>query len=662
MEKWIYSGEQIHDLSPRILYHAPRVREFLDGERKFILLSAKGMGKTHLLRQKRKNLSLATESRGAVFIPSSSGSDVDRQTSLPKNISAKVWDSITQDDWASMWEIAIALSALLNSKIDLSDQDGLIQRLHEITLEDSVPDQISDLILEKINGDVVYLASPTFILNSILDSSTSFRQKFVRSAQNRILQLYPKYIKSAVYIFIDSIDQTLTDTYRESVKLWINGQMGLALAAYNIFVNCPHIKVFTAIRQEAWNKFAHQNKLVMSSCCSELVYSKSEMRKMVSFLCSHYEKVEKIEDIFNLRSKGKIRNFGVNGGDGSYVEEDMFDYIYRHSVATPRSVLHLMDSICTHIDRDQEPDLLEKALRSEVNLKSGSLAQTKIESEMSPFLECLGGEGSTTEFFAGIHSNILTRADMIMINKSHSRGGPDRHPFCELYNIGLLGVLKRDADGGLFQSFKKPMEFDWRLHECMPASDYYLLHPTLEAYLSDRYRINTVRGILIDPGAPWRVEWNSRLQECTVKIFISYSTKRLDLRDKAISSISDVLLRERIRHEFWIDEHNISASDVIARRISEGVQWADVLVALVTNEYIGSRWCMSELEAMQTHSMSDADKKALPFTFGDADRKNLGALFGATLIPNIDETDAASMLQIGQSIRKHIRTSGRSKG
>jgi hypothetical protein len=315
--------------------------------------------------------------------------------------------------------------------------------------------------------------------------------------------------------------------------------------------------------------------------------------------------------------------------------------VYRHSTGTPRAILHLMDSICSQVDRSAPPEQLEKEIRTEINLKAGALAQTKIESEMASFLSFIDNDDKRIPFFANIHRNVLRKSDMRTVNAAVSRGD-EIHPFCELYNLGLLGVLKRDADGELRQTFKRPVEFDWRLHDCMPESDFYILHPALEAYLSDRYRLMVEPGVLVDPGAKWREEWSDEIEERTAKCFVSYATVDRALRDKMMASVSKVLSSDGIRHEFWVDDQKIAASESITTKISEGIEWADLLIAIVTPDYLESGWCMNEMQSILSQTLGGEDKKLFPFIFGAADRSRLGPLVTNTLVPRIDESDAAS--------------------
>lgn len=611
------------------------------------------MGKTHLLRKKRADLANSAKGRSAIFIPMSSGSDVDRQSTLPMNKGPRFWDQLSQVDWSILWEVSISLSVLinLNRPVD-DDQHDYVLRLIDIADNDDIPSEVADLIYQKLEGEQPKLANPTFILNCLLSLEPTPRQRLLTIVQNLVLQLYKNYVSSAVYVFIDSFDQTLSDTLSGKVDLWVNGQTGLAIAAYNLFVNCNHIRVFTAIRQEAWNHFEHENKQVIESFSTRLEYSKPELRRLLNHLARHYEGVATLEELLNTTKTGVVQNFGVCKGNGSFLDEDVFDYLFRHSLGTPRSLLSLMSSISSECDRSLPPNDFEKSLRKEINLRSGVIAETKIESEMAHFLRFLESKERRARFFSLVHGNILSLNELLRIAETLADDGVPAHPFCELFNLGLLGVLKKDTDGDVYQHFKSPLEFDWRLEDCLPESKFFLLHPSLEAFLFNTYRLDVEPSVVVADGADWREDWDDAISKRTVKLFISYSTEDRELRDAAISSISLVLGREGIRHEFWVDDKEIHSGDSIEGEISRGVEWSDIMVALVSNNYLESRWCMSELEAMRSEQLSGEEKTLTAFLFDGANRERLGKLMKGISTPEIEDRDPSSLLAIGQAIKK----------
>ena len=56
----------------------------------------------------------------------------------------------------------------------------------------------------------------------------------------------------------------------------------------------------------------------------------------------------------------------------------------------------------------------------------------------------------------------------------------DMHPFCDLYNMGLLGVVeKQPGEETITQKFKSPYE-DF-IHGLQ--GKYFLIHPALREYI-----------------------------------------------------------------------------------------------------------------------------------------------------------------------------------
>lgn len=651
MTKWAFAAELLDEISDRTLYHSKVVDDYLSDDRKLILLSSKGMGKTHLLRQKRANLT-RSHKQGTVIIPTSTGTDVDRETSFPQNLSAKFWKSISQEDWALIWETAIIFSVLLHLiRPDFDGNAALRRRLEEVAEDADVPEQIATKICERLEDSRRDKANPVFFVNELLSLNMSKLKALLKKIQNLLLQLYPQYVKSEVNVFIDSVDQALIEAEKD-VDVWVQGQTGLAMAARNIFVNCPHIKVYAAIRQEAWNRFEHENKQVIEASCCTLRYSREDLRRMLNHLSEYYEDVPDFYDMLPTHRRGVIRNVAVGTEEVPFVEEDIFDYLYRHSFGTPRSLLHIVNGVREFVDTDQEPKRFEKAFRREVAKKAGANARTKIGSEMRHFLPYLGDGADRDRFFQSLRQNVYSPQNLREI--SAALGTPERgtHPFCELYNLGFLGALKLDQDREMEQHFRAPMEFDWRFEDCLPDSNYYLLHPAFEAHLATLFRMEVEPLAVISPGEEWDAAWSEELERRTLKIFISYAHEDRHLRETVQAEISGVFSPEGVRVDFWVDDDDLLASEPIPNAISDGIGWADVMLCLVTPAYQDSRWCEAELAAMRAAELDSRDKRVVPFIFEGADREKLGRFVTVKNIPTVEQSDRASLMDLAQALLK----------
>lgn len=647
-EKWVHAAEQLSELTSENLFRTPQVNAFLGQGKKSIILSAKGMGKTHLLREKRRKLS----EEHALVIPTGTGSDVDRVRRLPHNLPAGFWSNIGEDEWAAIWEIAIACAILLNIKVDFSDSDA-DERIKDLLASNLLPARLSDFFSARLASRPVRSATPSYIINELLGMPQSDRKALLKQSGNLIVQFYRNYVPSAVYVFIDSVDQALSEADPGNRDLWVHGQTGLARAAYDMQVNNSHIKVFTSVRQEAWSAFKNENKESIESFCVSLTYNVGDLSRMADVLASYYhDKGDTLDTVMRTKEQGLVRNFGVMDGKGG-VREPLFSYLHRHSLGTPRSLIHLINSVVYQCDASLAPDAYEKLLRHEVNSKAGYVAQTKIDSEMDAFLDCLGQDYLKQGFFSSIDRNILTRDDMTRINAKVVGLTPDQHPFCELYNVGLLGTIKTDIDGRSVQSFKSPNSFDWRLNKVLPDSRYYLLHPALQALLSQTSRLQKERGIVIGEGLPWRKEWSDRIDKSTLQIFISYSGTDRQLRETVSNAVQQYLANEGIRHRLWFYEDGILSGEDIEAAINRQVSSANAMIAVVTENYTESNWCMTEFRVMSTlQKQKGQRRRLLPFIFEGGNRAALGALYQSILMPDIDHADHASLSKIGEALKR----------
>src|SRR5258708_24589209 len=59
--------------------------------------------------------------------------------------------------------------------------------------------------------------------------------------------------------------------------------------------------------------------------------------------------------------------------------------------------------------------------------------------------------------------------------------GFDPHPFCALYRLGLLGIVRRSREQKDVQIFWRPHDIDHEVTQLtLPAERFYLSHPALD--------------------------------------------------------------------------------------------------------------------------------------------------------------------------------------
>jgi class 3 adenylate cyclase len=105
---------------------------------------------------------------------------------------------------------------------------------------------------------------------------------------------------------------------------------------------------------------------------------------------------------------------------------------------------------------------------------------------------------------------VLTRAEVEQLFREHAAatGGDDKHVFCALFRVGLLGHVHHDrVRGEWVQRFLRPGEATLDPDGVLPRATHYLLHPVLSdligrlnpAYLERVDRVN-----IAGYDRPWR--------------------------------------------------------------------------------------------------------------------------------------------------------------
>lgn len=135
--------------------------------------------------------------------------------------------------------------------------------------------------------------------------------------------------------------------------------------------------------------------------------------------------------------------------------EDVFDYIYRHSLKRPSDIM----KICKQLSfENKELDIIK--IRNTVNECAEGILSMYI-AELSPFLPY-----KIDDFFIHINTNILNMDYIRYICNRYINNKIDEytcsrdcmncsnmHPFTVLYNIGLLGYVKEDINNHKFVQY-----------------------------------------------------------------------------------------------------------------------------------------------------------------------------------------------------------------
>jgi len=448
-----------------ILFTNEVIDSFLCYENNYFIIANKGLGKTLMLQYKR--LLLEKEYKGsAKFIPNDNPY-LDNMDSIGNLDKQKINLFSNIEECKSIWSLSLELSILSFHTNNMTSKE--LKELLKIS-------NILEITLENILS--------TNILLHLLSMTYSQLKKFTNTYRSQINSLFRQTIKSKTFIFIDRLDQALYDNkhfYEKEVfrKLWINFQAGLMLGAWEVMQKNNHVKIYTSIRHEALANTTDysQDKSAISSSTTQVKYSNKELYKMLNQLSYKYENKETFEAFIGF---DKIDNVYHNK------EEDIFNYIRRHTLGRPRDFVR----ICHGLSLLDEITI--ERYRTHVNNESSDIVESYF-SEQSPFLKILDNKEERNVFLSLLNSNILNADELTTSCDSFNRNGCDKnckncnysHPFCELYNIGLLGILEEDAINGKYiQTFLRPSEIRINIDKSLPKSRLYIVHPALEQIIT----------------------------------------------------------------------------------------------------------------------------------------------------------------------------------
>lgn len=591
--KWMTDGKDHHHLDKKHIFTNRSIDNYLTSDRLQFLISSKGMGKTLLLRYKRKELTKSVAHKGLFFLPNHSECDIPE---LSGTYNQKDSDFESISFWSDLWQFSLILSVTTHF---FKYQTGKYaeESIWNFIEEMEIGLNFKSFITERFHEAIFTPAS--IIMAEIIDKSKGMFIKNRSNIMNRVKEISDSYITSGIYYFIDSFDSTLKSKFPENIKIWSAGQQGLILAAYKLSQYLEHMKVFATIRQEAWNIFRHDDRQAISGKALNLKYTYRQLEVLLKMLVDLYENRSSINELTGL---SEIPNLTCGGE-----EEDVFNYIYRHIIPTPRA-LSIIGRALTHsdlLDIDQEEERIVE-FRDIVNRKSVEIViDDFLFSQQIYFLSSLKNVNDLKKLSRFIPSNILPGWSLESINYwfSESKGINilDSHPFCELYNIGLLGHSGKDfTNQNEIQLFKEPNEFELEMNDIIKKESLYFLHPALSAYITSVNIQCKIQSIIIGQN---RKIPNNIYSEIP-SIFVSHSTKdKKDVKEwiTHFKRRLDIV----ISNKFWIDDQDIPYGGNIAQYIEDGLKHSALLLLFLTPESISSGWVMNEWKAKQWGEISE---------------------------------------------------------
>jgi hypothetical protein len=489
------------DEKESLLFENKSVNDFLSSKSSSCISSAKGFGKTLLLRIKKQRIQKTKDLKNESIycIPQGLELDTIAEISFKEKLLTILND---HHNWVLLWKLSISLAV-----IKLERKENKV--LNEIIL-DSLKSNLLNVLDQKLYN------TPCEILNHII----SLEHKDLGKILNEVASVETaiKHINHSYAIFIDSIDEKLRICLDDgskpsvahgstSVDIWYYAQYSILKVIHDFKKYRNQIKIYCGIRQEAIKDYDNHpidlSQQLISGLVTEISYSYEELRKMFD---KYIEYLDDDDLVYPDNSDKSIAFFGksIENGYANNESEETFHYVYRHSLKRPRDIMDM----CTACEEKSIRTNI-KEFKQVVNNKAIEIIKSYLL-EIDPFIldgfnknldEC--NEDSNIKsnikpFIKMLNSNIFRKKELIEICSKYNKRDNDpiclrgeckqckeAHPFCTLYNIGLLGCVKTDdvVERGKIQSFLPPGHNLYNVKLTLPKSDIYFLHPSINDWL-----------------------------------------------------------------------------------------------------------------------------------------------------------------------------------
>ena len=492
--KWEADAGNLSDFGnfDTFVYRNGSVDSFLNDSGKSFVIAAKGVGKTLLLSYKRYLLENKWDATSIIFIPNQHPyiSFIESiKTTLSKEHLSKLqnWEYCKR-----LWVLIIELCVISYSNIDtndmLNDSPERIQRYNYI---------LKDLICDP--NPIEY------IFNEIVSLSESILFKMVDEISNYIGKCFSK-ISQGMILFLDRFDNALETSHDE---IWTPIQVGLLEAAWDVMRSNHHIKIYLSIRQEAYAAHRSRNVNAISTSVIKVEYSRIELKELVNHLVLFYEGYPTLE---------KFLGFDNFPNTVTFREENVFDFMFRYSIGRPRDFVQFCGELSMCKDSYTDLDTKRMKLKEKVRVVSSATIINSLYDELRMLLKCLKTLECFDNFLVNLKHNVLTYEELKCICKEYNNGNciddcrkcpSTNHPFCDLYNMGLLGIVERHSIGSdMLQKFKTPYEdFSDGLRGNI---EFFLIHSALREYINELHKSSSINekyelyvGILVGSDLPW---------------------------------------------------------------------------------------------------------------------------------------------------------------
>lgn len=621
MASWNSDAQLAGQLDDIGLYKSPEIRSFLEApnSRKFIIVSTKGMGKTLLMRHKSAQIRQFQPS--VLIIPKGEQADyVVMPASVDKTMLTSLEDEVF---WEDLWKSSLMISMILHQSHELSPSE-LETALSKIKAS-HLNEEVRNLLTDNFKNATAKNTKPSTILSEFLIAGKSRFEKFRTEGLKKISDLFELYVSSSCAVFVDSLDQGLNKRFPHNLDIWCAGQLGLMKAAWEITRQNRHARIYVTIRQEAFARSRDPEMLNMKGSILLIRYTKRDLEQIFLTALKAYEGESEIASLFGFE---KIYNGFLK------LREDAFDYLERHTMGVPRWLMVLGEKLANLrpelglIAEDKQRRAHAKLVANTVNEEASNLARTYLEAELRPFF---GGADPIVELntlLQHVQSTVLTIANLSRLNTRYQTdsSNPLPHPFCLLFNVGLLGYVTSSAAGiKKVQKFRRPYEFDWDYQNVLPSdpSTYFLLHPCLHhvAQINNHnFKYSRVR---LGHDLVWTAANERTVERSRIRVFISYASIDWEIVEPIVEVLENTFDEQGIFTDIWIDKKKMRSGKSFLDQMSEGVRESDYLILMVSKSSLESKAVSAEWREKFRQGLSSSTDQIFPFFIDETEFEDL---------------------------------------
>src|SRR5436190_17253162 len=464
MRAWTVDADDIRvaeDFDESLLHRTPEIDSFLTPDRddKFIVIATKGFGKTLLLNAKR--ILYQREGRSGCLPIGNL---------LDKPIGDKIFGrealaffAASALPWSKLWLAAIAMAALKHA----GEVDDL---------------RVSPRLAGLIDDDRLHSVIDHFV--RLLDFTPSELQRCATDTDGHLVPRL-RALTSPLAIFIDGVDEYFNKHVEDrgespsvtgelSPNVWYFAQLGLVEVAYQLRRINHHLKVFAAVRKEAYSRLPQRTAMSQQyrGSAVDSVYSPESLRDIFINNVRPLKADRKVRPE-RLRSNpleaflGRLTVTDVHTRE----EEDAFEYVCRHTLLRPRDLMTIGERL-TALRPDERRN--EYRLKEAINAAATEIAHEYL-AEIAPYVSGLKPE----LLFDRLPGHVISRAELELIG-ADDETHDGQEAFTSLYRVGLLGYVQHDRVRGEWrQRFLRPGEATLETNGVLPRATHYLVHPVL---------------------------------------------------------------------------------------------------------------------------------------------------------------------------------------